>query len=82
MVLGLPKGAKRLGTLPGSTQVRLTIGLRQRDGAALARLLVAGKVVPPAEYDERFGPVTSLVRDAERAMGAMASGRPGRRATP
>jgi kumamolisin len=77
---GVLTGARRLGPLRLSTVLHLSLGLRGRNNAALDRLLDAGKTVPGAEYDQRFGPDPALVRPVEqwlRANGLQTSWAPG-----
>lgn len=61
-------GASRLGPMPASQVVHLSLGLRGRDGTTLARLLDAGRTVPSEEYAARFGPAPGLVHQVERAL--------------
>ncbi len=58
--------AHRLGPLVLGTPLRLSLGLRDRNVAALNALLDQGKTVSRAEYDRRFGPDPALVRTTEQ----------------
>jgi kumamolisin len=64
------KTSVRIGPLPGTTRLRLTLALQTRKTAELDSLVAAGRQVTPATYDADYGPDATTTRQAERELRA------------
>jgi len=74
------KQAAKLGPSGMATHVDLSLGLKVRQGDALAKLVASGRTVTPEEYVMRFGPDPIRVKaavDELTSNGLKATWRPG-----
>jgi kumamolisin len=62
--------ASPIGPLSKSAKLRLALGLANRKGAALGRLIAAGRTVSPQTFDRSFLPSPGAVSQAESALAA------------